>query len=72
MRKDVLGAGEVKFQKIRKMMRKAVSGGGVEKIRKNNEKRHFRRSKVKVQKIRKMMRKDVSGGQRSKFKKSEK
>jgi hypothetical protein len=43
MRKDVLGAGEVKFQRIRKMMRKAVSGGGVEKIRKNDEKRHFRR-----------------------------
>ena len=35
------------------MMRKDVSGGGVEKIRKNDEKRHFRRSKVKVQKIRK-------------------
>ena len=48
MRKDVLGVGEVKFQKIRK----------------NDEKRRFRRSKVKVQKIRKMMRKDVSGGQR--------
>ncbi len=63
---------KVKFQKIRKMMRKAVSGDGVEKIRKNDEKRHFRRSKVKVQKIRKMMRKDVSVGQRSKFKKSEK
>jgi hypothetical protein len=27
MRKDVLGAGEVKFQKIRKMMRKEFSGG---------------------------------------------
>ena len=54
------------------MMRKDVSGGGVEKIRKNDEKRHFRRSKVKVQKIQKMMRKDVSGGQRSKLKKSEK
>jgi hypothetical protein len=53
-------------------MRKAVLGGGVEKIPKNDEKRHFRRSKVKVQKIRKMMRKDVSGGQKSKFKKSEK
>ena len=35
------------------MMRKDVSGGGVEKIRKNDEKRHFRRSKVKVQKIQK-------------------
>ena len=33
------------------MMRKAVSGAGVEKIRKNDEKRHFKRSKVKVQKI---------------------
>ncbi len=46
MRKDILGAGEVKFQKIRKMMRKDVSGGGevqVHKIRKNDEKRRFRR-----------------------------
>ena len=43
MRKDVLGAGEVKFQKIRKMMRKAVSGVEIEKIRKNDEKRRFRR-----------------------------
>jgi hypothetical protein len=39
-----------------KMMRKDVSGGWevkVQKIRKNDEKRCFRRSKVKVQKIRK-------------------
>jgi hypothetical protein len=42
-----------KFRKYEKMMRKDVSGGGVEKIRKNDEKRHFRRSKVKVQKIQK-------------------
>jgi hypothetical protein len=37
-------------------MKKDVSGGGevqVHKIRKNDEKRRFRRSKVKVQKIRK-------------------
>ena len=37
-------------------MRKDVSGGGepkLKKIRKNNEKRRFRRSKVKVLKIRK-------------------
>ena len=52
MRKDILGAGEVKFQKIRKMMRKAVSGGGVEKIRKNDEKRHFRRWISKIPKKR--------------------
>jgi hypothetical protein len=57
------------------MMRKDVSGGGEvqnKKIRKNDEKRRFRRSKVKVQKSEKIMRKDVSEGQRSKFKKSEK
>ena len=42
----------------------------VQKIRKNDEKRRFRRSKFK--KSEKMMRKDVSGGRRSKFKKSEK
>ena len=35
------------------MMRKDVSGVGVEKIRKNDKKRRFRRSKVKFQKIRK-------------------
>jgi hypothetical protein len=38
------------------MMRKDVSRGGdvqVQKIRKNDEKRRFRRSKVKFQKIRK-------------------
>jgi hypothetical protein len=52
MRKDILGAGEVKFQKIRKMMRKAVSGGGVEKIRKNDEKRRFRRWISKIPKKR--------------------
>jgi hypothetical protein len=52
-------------------MRKDVSGGGEvqkKKIRKNDEKRRFRRSKVKVQKSEKMMRKDVSEGQRSKLK----
>jgi hypothetical protein len=32
MRKDVLGAGVLKFQKIRKMMRKDVSGGQSSKI----------------------------------------
>ena len=44
------------------MMRKDVSAGEEvqnQNIRKNDEKRRFRRSKVKVQKIRKMMRKDV-------------
>jgi hypothetical protein len=56
MRKDVLGAGEVKFQKIRKMMRKDVSGGQRSKFKKSkkkDEKRRFRRSKVKIQKIQK-------------------
>jgi hypothetical protein len=45
-------------------MKKDVSGGGevqVHKIRKNDEKRRFRRSKVKVQKSEKM-KKDVLGG----------
>jgi hypothetical protein len=42
----------------------------VQKIRKNDEKRRFRRSKFK--KSEKMMRKDFSGGQRSKFKISKK
>ena len=51
-------------------MRKDVSGGQSSKIRKNDEKRRFRRSKFK--KSEKMMRKNVSGGQRSKFKKSKK
>jgi hypothetical protein len=44
-----------KFIKSEKM-KKDVSGGGevqVHKIRKNDEKRRFTRSKVKVQKIRK-------------------
>jgi hypothetical protein len=52
------------------MMRKDVSGGQrskFKKLKKNDEKSRFRRSKVK--KSKKMMRKDVSGGQRSKFKK---
>jgi hypothetical protein len=47
------------------MMRKDVSGGWevqVKKIRKNDEKRRFRRSKFNHSE--KMMRKDVSGGQR--------
>jgi hypothetical protein len=50
MRKDVLGAGEVKFQKIRKMMRKDVSGGQRSKFKKSkkkDEKRRFRRSNFK-------------------------
>ena len=51
------------------MMRKDVSRGGDLKIRKNDEKRRFRRSKVKVQKIRKMMRKDVLGVGEVKFQK---
>ncbi len=43
MRKDVSGGG---FQKFVKLMRKDVSGGGevnIQKIRKNDEKRRFRR-----------------------------
>jgi hypothetical protein len=55
------------------MMRKDVSRGQMskyKKIRKNDEKRRFRRSKfIKTEK---MMRKDVSGGGEPKFKKSEK
>ena len=47
-----------------------VERSKIKKIRKNDEKRRFRRSKFK--KSEKMMRKVVSGGQRSKFKKSEK
>ena len=58
-----------------KMMRKDVSGGWevkIQKIRKNDEKRRFRRSKVKVKKSEKMMRKDFQEVERSKIKKSEK
>jgi hypothetical protein len=57
------------------MMRKDVSGGWevkIQKIRKNDEKRRFRRSKVKVKKSEKMMRKDFQEVERSKIKKSEK
>ena len=56
-------------------MIKYVSRGGdvkIHKIRKNDEKRRFRRSKVKVQKIQKMMRKDVSGDGFQKFRKNDK
>jgi hypothetical protein len=52
------------------MMRKTFQEVKGQKIRKNDEKRRFRRSKFK--KSEKMMRKDLSGGQRTKFKKSEK
>ena len=48
------------------MMRKDVSGGGevqVQKIRKNDEKRRFKRWKgFKFIKSEKMMKNDVSGG----------
>jgi hypothetical protein len=52
------------------MMRKDFQEVKVQKIRKNDEKRRFRRSKVKVQKIRKNDEKRRFS--RSKFKKSEK
>ena len=64
MREDVLGAGEVKFHKIRKNDEKRRfrrSKVQVQKIRKNDEKKRFRRSKFKN--LKKMMRNDVSGGQ---------
>ncbi len=56
------------------MMRKDVSWRSkvqVQKIRKNDEKRRFRRSKFKVQKSEKM-KKDVSGGGEVQVQKSEK
>jgi hypothetical protein len=46
MRKDVSGGQRSKFKKSEKMMRKDVSGVGevkIQKIRKNDEKRRFRR-----------------------------
>ena len=52
MRKDVSGGQRSKVKNSKKMMRKDVSGGGEvqnQKIRKNDEKRRFRRSKVKGQ-----------------------
>jgi ethanolamine utilization protein EutQ (cupin superfamily) len=56
------------------MMRKTFQEvkGQNSKIRKNDKKRHFRRSKVKVLKIRKNDEKRLSGGQRSNIKKSKK
>ena len=55
-------------------MRKDVSRGGdvqIQKIRKNDEKRRFRRSKVKVQKIQKNDDKSFLGGGFKKFRKND-
>jgi hypothetical protein len=62
MRKDVSGGQSSKNPK--KWWEKAFQEVKVQQIRKNDEKRRFRRSKFK--KSEKMMRKDVSGGQNSK------
>jgi 6-phosphogluconolactonase/glucosamine-6-phosphate isomerase/deaminase len=59
MRNDVSGGPRSKYKKYEKMMRKnfqevvQIQEVQIQKIRKNDEKRRFRRSKVKVQKIRK-------------------
>ena len=53
MRKDVSGVGEAQVQKIRKSDEKRRFRRSKFKKFENDEKRRFRRSKVKVQKIRK-------------------
>ncbi len=57
------------------MMRKDVSAGGeiqVQNIRKNDEKRHFKRwRRPSSRNPKKMMRKDVSGGGLQKFRKND-
>jgi hypothetical protein len=49
MRNDVSGGPRSKYKKYEKMMRNDVSGGGevqIQKIRKNDEKRRFTRTKM--------------------------